>query len=96
VLVDDPCYFNFRALLKTHGVNVVGVPYTLAGPRRHRIRSRARDLSPALHNLTGATMSLASAHKLPMEAAPHDHVIVEDDIFPIWSRTRRPDSRSTD
>jgi DNA-binding transcriptional MocR family regulator len=32
VLVDDPGYFNFRALLKTHGVNVVGAPHTLAGP----------------------------------------------------------------
>ncbi|MGO4835288.1 PLP-dependent aminotransferase family protein, partial [Rhizobiaceae sp. 2RAB30] len=32
VLVDDPCYFNFLALLRAHGVKVVGVPYTPGGP----------------------------------------------------------------
>ncbi len=26
VLVDDPCYFNFKALLRAHRANVVGVP----------------------------------------------------------------------
>jgi DNA-binding transcriptional MocR family regulator len=28
VLVDDPCYFNFQALLRAHQVRIVGVPYT--------------------------------------------------------------------
>lgn len=32
VLVDDPCYFNFHALLKAHRVRAVGVPYTPNGP----------------------------------------------------------------
>src|SRR6478752_6530624 len=32
VLVDDPCYFNFRALLRAHQVKLVGVPYTPSGP----------------------------------------------------------------
>jgi len=26
VLVDDPCYFNFQALLRAHQVRIVGVP----------------------------------------------------------------------
>jgi DNA-binding transcriptional MocR family regulator len=30
VLVDDPCYFNFQALLRAHQVKIVGIPY------RHR------------------------------------------------------------
>ncbi|TIQ21549.1 aminotransferase class I/II-fold pyridoxal phosphate-dependent enzyme, partial [Mesorhizobium sp.] len=32
VLVDDPCYFNFHALLRAHRAKVVGVPYTPSGP----------------------------------------------------------------
>ena len=32
VLVDDPCYFNFRALLRAHRVKIVSVPYTPTGP----------------------------------------------------------------
>src|SRR5262249_22752398 len=32
VLVDDPCYFNFHALLRAHRANIVGVPYTHSGP----------------------------------------------------------------
>ena len=28
VLVDDPCYFNFRALLRAHQAKIVSVPYT--------------------------------------------------------------------
>ena len=28
VIVDDPCYFNFHALLKAHRINIVSVPYT--------------------------------------------------------------------
>jgi len=32
VLVDDPCYFNFRALLRAHQVKIVSVPYTRSGP----------------------------------------------------------------
>src|SRR3546814_11259393 len=32
VLVDDPCYFNFHALLRAHHAKVVGVPYTQTGP----------------------------------------------------------------
>ena len=32
VIVDDPCYFNFLALLRAHRVNAIGVPYTPDGP----------------------------------------------------------------
>ena len=39
VLVDDPCYFNFQALLRAHRVKIVSVPYTPSGPD---IRSEER------------------------------------------------------
>ena len=32
VLVDDPCYFNFHALLRAHRAKIVSVPYTPSGP----------------------------------------------------------------
>ncbi len=88
VLVDDPCYFNFRALLRAHQVTIVGVPYTASGPDLARFeailtaeRPRLYVTNSALHNPTGATLSLPTAHRLLIAAAAHDLTIVEDDIF---------------
>lgn len=88
VLVDDPCYFNFQALLRAHQARIVGVPYTRQGPdvalftealTAHR--PRLYITNSALHNPTSATMSPQTAHKLLSAAAAHDLTIVEDDIF---------------
>ncbi|MFN3524666.1 MAG: PLP-dependent aminotransferase family protein, partial [Paracoccus sp. (in: a-proteobacteria)] len=88
VLLDDPCYFNFQALLRVHGVRVVSVPFTPDGPdlaafaaalQAHRPRLYLTN--SALHNPTGATISTRSAHQLLMLAAGHDLTIIEDDIF---------------
>jgi DNA-binding transcriptional MocR family regulator len=88
VLVDDPCYFNFRALLRAHQVKVVGVPYTASGPDVARFeailaaeRPRLYVTNSALHNPTGATLSAQTAHRLLNAAAAHDVTVVEDDIF---------------
>ncbi len=88
VLVDDPCYFNFRALLRAHQVQVVGVPYTQTGPDVAAFaatvaaaRPRLYVTNSALHNPTGATLSAQTAHRLLNIAAAHDLTIVEDDIF---------------
>jgi DNA-binding transcriptional MocR family regulator len=88
VLVDDPCYFNFRALLRAHQVKVVGVPYTPTGPDVARFEAvlaadkpRLYITNSALHNPTGATLSPQTAHQLLNAAALHDLIIVEDDIF---------------
>lgn len=88
VLVDDPCYFNFLALLRAHQVRIASVPYTPAGPDIGRFESvlaaerpRLYLTNSALHNPTGATMSLRTAHRLLTAAAEHDLTIVEDDIF---------------
>lgn len=88
VLVDDPCYFNFQALLKAHRVRVVGVPYTSSGPDIAAFEAVVESEKPrlyvtnsALHNPTGATLSPQSAHRLLIAAARHDMTIVEDDIF---------------
>ncbi len=88
VLVDDPCYFNFQALLRAHQVRIVGVPYTHGGPDAARFAAALAEHRPrlyitnaALHNPTGATMSPQTAHRLLKAAAAHDVTIVEDDIF---------------
>lgn len=88
VLVDDPCYFNFRALLRAHQAKVIGVPYTPSGPDVAQFeailaaeRPRLYITNSALHNPTGATLSPQTAHRLLNAAAAHDLIIVEDDIF---------------
>lgn len=88
VLVDDPCYFNFHALLKAHRVHVAGVPYTPNGPDVERFAAALQEHSPRLyitnsgiHNPTGAVLSPAVAHRLLKLADSSDLVIVEDDIF---------------
>lgn len=88
VLVDDPCYFNFRALLAVHRAKVVSVSYTPTGPdvalfaealATHRPRLYVTN--SALHNPTGATLSPQTAHRILTAAAAHDLTIVEDEIF---------------
>jgi DNA-binding transcriptional MocR family regulator len=88
VLVDDPCYFNFHALLKAHRVHVVGVPYTANGPDLQIFAAALKEHSPRLyitnsgiHNPTGAVLSPVVAHRLLKLADHSDLVIIEDDIF---------------
>lgn len=88
VLVDDPCYFNFQALLRAHQAVVIGVPYTAGGPDMERFGEAAATHRPrlyitnsALHNPTGATVSPQTAHRLLTIADAHDVTVVEDDIF---------------
>ena len=97
VLVDDPCYFNFRALLRAHQARIVGVPYTSTGPDVVRFeeilgteRPRLYITNSALHNPTGATLSLQTAHRLLTAAAAHDLTIIEDDIFGDLEPERSP------
>jgi DNA-binding transcriptional MocR family regulator len=88
VLVDDPCYFNFRALLRAHRVRVVSVPYTTVGPDiavfAHVLATEKPRLyitNAAIHNPTGASLSAVVAHRVLKLAELHDLTIIEDDIF---------------
>ncbi|PCJ91197.1 MAG: GntR family transcriptional regulator [Hyphomicrobiales bacterium] len=88
VLVDDPCYFNFHALLKAHRVNVVSVPYTPHGPDLELFEQALLEHQPrlyitnsAIHNPTGAVLSPFVAHRLLKIAEQSDLIIIEDDIF---------------
>lgn len=88
VLVDDPCYFNFLALLRAHRVTVVTVPMTPEGPDLAAFEDALLEHRPRLyitnsgvHNATGASLSPMTAHRLLRLASAHDLTIVEDDIF---------------
>lgn len=88
VIVDDPCYFNFHAMLRAHRAHVVGVPWTHHGPdleafeqllAAHRPRLYITNSGP--QNPTGATLSPVVAHRLLKLAERHDLTIIEDDIY---------------
>ncbi len=88
VIVDDPCYFNFQALLRVHGATVVGVPYGPTGPDVALFAAALAAHAPrlyltnsAIHNPTGATLSPATAHRVLNACAAHDVIVVEDDVF---------------
>ena len=97
VLVDDPSYFNFHALLRAHRARVVGIPYTQSGPdiaaftqalTEHRPRFYL--MNSAIHNPTGATLSPATAHRIMKLADAHDLIVVEDDIFADFETDSAP------
>jgi DNA-binding transcriptional MocR family regulator len=88
VLVDDPCYFNFLALLRAHQAKIVGIPYTLEGPDIERFelaiaehRPRLYITNSGLHNPTGASLKATTAHKILKLVEAHGVIVVEDDIF---------------
>jgi len=97
VIVDDPCYFNFHALLRAHRVKIISVPYTPQGPDLERFaealaehRPRLYITNSALHNPTGAVLSPVIAHRLLKLAEQHDLTIVEDDIFADFEHEPAP------
>ena len=97
VLVDDPCYFNFHALLRAHRANVVSVPYTPSGPDIELFaqalaehRPRLYITNSAIHNPTGAILSPVTAHRLLKLADQSDLTIVEDDIFADFEHAPAP------
>jgi DNA-binding transcriptional MocR family regulator len=88
VLIEDPCYFNFRALLRAHPVTIVSVPMTPAGPDMQQFetivaahRPRLYLTNAAIHNPTGVSLSARTAHRLLNVASAHDMTIVEDEIY---------------
>lgn len=97
VLIDDPCYFNFQALLRAHRARIVSVPYTPNGPdialfaaalAEHR--PRLYITNSAVHNPTGATLSPVVAHRVLKLAEQHDLTIIEDDIFADFEHNPAP------
>lgn len=88
VMVDDPCYFNFHAMLRAHRARVVGAPWTQNGPDLEVFEQRLIEHSPRLYitnsgpqNPTGAILTPVVAHRLLKLAERHGVTIIEDDIY---------------
>jgi len=97
VLVDDPCYFNFHALLRAHRAKVVSVPYTPSGPDVERFARALSEHQPrlyitnsGLHNPTGAFLSPVTAHRILKLADQAGLTIIEDDIFADFETAPAP------
>lgn len=88
VIVDDPCYFNFHAMLRAHRVQVVGAPWTASGPDLEAFEQALIEHRPRLYitnsgpqNPTGALLTPVVAHRLLKLAERHGVTIIEDDIY---------------
>ncbi|MDD4912346.1 MAG: PLP-dependent aminotransferase family protein [Sideroxydans sp.] len=97
VLIDDPGYFNFQALLRAHRVQLVAVPYTEQGPDVQAMAALLAQHKPRLyitnsvfHNPTGAVLSPIVAHRVLKLAEDHNLLIVEDDIFAEFAQNTSP------
>ena len=97
VLVDDPCYFNFHAMLRAHRARTISVPYTPSGPDIELFakalaehRPRLYITNSAIHNPTGAMLSPVIAHRVLKLADQFDLTIIEDDIFADFEHTPAP------
>ncbi|WP_380178440.1 PLP-dependent aminotransferase family protein [Kalamiella sp. sgz302252] len=97
VLVDDPCYFNFHALLRAHPVKIIGVPYTPNGPDLVAFAQLIQTYSPriyitnsGIHNPTGVSLTPFMTHQLLKIAEAAELVIIEDDIFADFETNPAP------
>lgn len=88
VLVDDPGWFLLHGLLQAQGLQVIGVPRRPDGPDLDALARLAEQHRPrmfivntAVHNPTGATLSLGVAHEVLRIAERYDFLLLEDDTF---------------
>ena len=96
ILIDDPCYFNFRALIKAHHLKAVPIPFTELGPDVEKFE-QALNLKPkiyltnsGIHNPTGATISLQTVYQISKLVEKTDLLIIEDEIFADFEYTPAP------
>ena len=87
IVIDDPCYFNFKALIKAHGLNSIAVPFTKNGPdaacfkEALQHRPKLYLTNSGIHNPTGASLSLQTAYQIAKLAEQAGLYIIEDEIF---------------
>lgn len=88
VLVDSPGYYPLFAKLHLAGVNMVGVKRNVNGPDIKDLQAKALQYKPKMfftqsqgHNPTGGYLSLSVGHRILLESAKHNFLVVEDDPF---------------
>jgi DNA-binding transcriptional MocR family regulator len=97
VLVDEPGWSVEFARLTQLGVRLLPVPRGVDGPDLDAMAALARAHRPrlyvtvsVLHNPTGTSLSLASAHQVLRLAEAHDFRIVEDDTYAYLAPAHSP------
>lgn len=101
VLVDEPGWSVEYARLAALGLRMLPVPRGPEGPdlatMQRLIEAQPESAKPrlyvtvsVLHNPTGASLSLQSAHKVLKLAQVHDFAIVEDDTYAHLAPTHLP------
>ena len=88
VLVDEPGWAVEFARLSRMGMRLLPVPRDANGPDLGRMQALLAEHRPrlyvtvsVLHNPTGHSLSLATAHRILQLAEAHDLTIVEDDTY---------------
>jgi DNA-binding transcriptional MocR family regulator len=90
VLLDDPCYFNFHAMMLAHRLNRATVPWTADGPDLTVLaeiladpvrRPRVYLTTGGLHNPTGGTRSATVTRRIVQMCAAAGVAIIEDDVY---------------
>ncbi|MFG6441928.1 PLP-dependent aminotransferase family protein [Roseateles sp. LKC17W] len=88
VLVDDPGWSVIFARLTQAGIRLLPVPRGPAGPDLAVLAALAAQHAPrayltvsVLHNPTGHSLDLATAHQLLRLADEHDFLVIEDDSY---------------
>lgn len=88
VLVDDPGFYNFMAVLRLAGAVPVPVPRQIDGPDLAALRLALEQHKPTLYitnsvlcNPVGTSVSRSRAHKVLSALAEHHCWLLEDDIY---------------
>lgn len=96
-LVDDPGWAIEYARLSQAGMKLLPVPRGADGPNLDVMQRLAAAHKPrmyvtvsVLHNPTGNSLSLASAHQILKLAEAHDFQIVEDDTYAFLAPNHAP------
>jgi DNA-binding transcriptional MocR family regulator len=97
VLVDEPGWSVEFARLTQLGMRLLPVPRGVDGPDLAAMAALAKAHQPrlyvtcsVLHNPTGASLGLASAHQVLRLAEQHDFRILEDDTYAHLAPTHAP------
>ena len=89
MLIDDPGYFKFQALLRAHRVQLIAVPYTEHGPDVQAMAELLARHKPRLYltntdyhrNPLPAPCCPIVAHRVLKLARIHDLLIYGSDIY---------------
>ena len=96
ILIDDPCYFNFQALIKAHHLKAVAIPFTPHGPDIEQFK-QALNLKPKIYltnsgiqNPTGVSLSIQTAFQIAKLVEQANLMIIEDEIFADFEYQHAP------